>query len=104
MAAARRVERLFPTPTALAKAERLRKRTRDNLARNLVEARQELNYTQRQLSELSDVSQTYISQAELSKRNLSIDIVSLLAAFLGKTAAELLSGRTYSDHVYGMSI
>jgi hypothetical protein len=91
MAAARRTERLFPTAVSVARAEGLRKRTRDNLARNLVKARQELNFTQRQLSELCDVSQTYISQAEMCKRNISIDVVSVLASALGKTAAELLS-------------
>jgi hypothetical protein len=92
MAAARRIEMLVPSAAAKARAERLQKRTRANLARNLVAARQECGgMTQRQLSELSGVSQTYISQAELSKRNLSIDIVALLAAFLNTTPSNLLS-------------
>lgn len=90
-AAARRVAREEPTAAAKARAERLKKRTRENLARNLVAFRQELGLTQRQLSELSDVSQTYISQAEMAKRNLSIDIVAQLASFLSKTPSDLLS-------------
>jgi hypothetical protein len=57
-AAARRVEMAVPSAAAKARAQRLKQRTRDNLARNLVAARAELGMTQRQLSELSDVSQT----------------------------------------------
>lgn len=91
MAAARRIERVEASAAAKARAERLRKRTRDNLAKNMIAARGALSMSQRQLSELADVSQTYISQAEQSKRNLSLDIVSKIAFFLGKTVAELLS-------------
>jgi DNA-binding XRE family transcriptional regulator len=90
-AAARRIPRVDASAAAKARAERLRKRTRDNLARNMRAARAALSLTQRQLSELTGVSQTYISQAEQAKRNLSLDIVALLASFLGKTVAELVS-------------
>lgn len=90
-AAARRIVRVNPSATQTARAERQRLRARENLANNMMAARAAQSMSQRELSDLSGVSQEYISQAENMKRKISIDIVAVLAFFLGKTTAELLS-------------
>nr|WP_294545256.1 helix-turn-helix transcriptional regulator [uncultured Rhodopila sp.] len=87
--AARRAPPERPDPEA--KQDRAKARLRDNVARNLLRIRAELSLSQRQLSERAGVSQTYISQAEQSKRNLSLDLIAVLALALGKTPVDLVS-------------
>jgi hypothetical protein len=58
-AAARRIPQERPAPAA--KVERMKQRLRENLSRNLLRLRGERQWSQRQLSEKSDISQTYYS-------------------------------------------
>jgi transcriptional regulator with XRE-family HTH domain len=87
--AARRVPPEKPIPPS--KAERMQKHLRETVANNIQRFRTDAGLTQRQLSERANVSQTYISQTEQGKRNLSLDLIALLALALEKTPAELVS-------------
>jgi transcriptional regulator with XRE-family HTH domain len=105
-AAARRIppER----PASAAKVERMKQRLRENLSRNLLRLRAERQWSQRQLSEKSDISQTYISQLETlaarpprgagakvdektQGRAVSLDLIAALAVALDVTPADLIS-------------
>jgi DNA-binding XRE family transcriptional regulator len=89
-AAARRVPAEPPSPAA--KVERLKRRIRENVARNLVRIRTEQQLTQRQLAERADVSQTYISQIEkTADRNFGLDLLAALAVALDVSLADLIS-------------
>jgi ribosome-binding protein aMBF1 (putative translation factor) len=89
--AARRIEPMRPTASARTHAERMKDKLRETVARNLLASREAAGLSQRQLSELSNVSQTYISQVEQGKRNLTLDLLAQLAAHLGTTPVDLLS-------------
>ena len=78
-------------PTPQTRLDRAKKRLRDNVARNLLRLRAEGDLSQRQLSERSGVSQTYISQAEQGKRNLSMDLIAILAEALDKKPVDIVT-------------
>ena len=89
---ARRIPQMRPTAAALARAERLKKHLRENVARNVLRFRSDAGLSQRQLSELANVSQTYISQIEAkADRNFGLDLIAALAVALDKSVAELIS-------------
>jgi predicted XRE-type DNA-binding protein len=89
---ARRIPPMRPTAAGKARAERLKKQLRDNVARNLLRFRTEADLSQRQLSELADVSQTYISQIESkASRNFGLDLLAALAGALDKQISDLIS-------------
>jgi DNA-binding XRE family transcriptional regulator len=87
-AAARRVP--MERPIAQTKIERAQKRLQETVAKNLLRLRTEASLSQRQMSERTGISATYISQAEQGKRNLSLDLVATLALALDKTPADLI--------------
>jgi DNA-binding Xre family transcriptional regulator len=106
MAAARRIP--AERPVAAAKVERMKQRLRENLSRNLLRLRAEKQWSQRQLSEKADVSQTYISQLETlaarpprgagvkiggktQGRAVSLDLIAALAVALDVSPADLIS-------------
>jgi transcriptional regulator with XRE-family HTH domain len=103
-AAARRVPAERPSPAA--KVERMKQRLRENLSRNLLRLRSEKQWSQRQLSEKADISQTYISQLEtqatrpargagakgqIQGRAVSLDLIAALAVALDVSPADLIS-------------
>ena len=57
----------------------------------LQQLREALGWTQSQLAENSGVSQTYISELELHKKQPTIPIVKKLAAALGVSVSDLLN-------------
>jgi DNA-binding Xre family transcriptional regulator len=89
-AAARRIPAEPPSPAD--KVDRLKRRIRENVARNLVRIRTEQQLTQRQLSERASVSQTYISQIEKkADRNFGLDLLAALAVALDVSLFDLIS-------------
>lgn len=65
---------------------------RDHLARNVRAARVRAGMTQEQLAERSGLHQTYLSDIERGKRNVTLDVVERLAAALEVPPLALLSG------------
>jgi DNA-binding Xre family transcriptional regulator len=92
-AAARRVPAEPQSPTA--KVERMTKRLRANVGKNLFRIRTERGLTQRQLSERADISQTWLSQLETNKgsagTNLGLNLIAALAVALDVNPADLIS-------------
>ena len=64
---------------------------REVFAQNLKVARQDAGLSQRALSRATGVSQTHIWLMEAGRANVTFDTLSVLAASLGKTPAELLT-------------
>jgi len=64
---------------------------RANLAQNIRLARSRLGITQEQLAELSDLHQTYVSDVERGKRNVTLDVVMRLAEAVRSSPLELLA-------------
>ncbi|ULQ47565.1 helix-turn-helix domain-containing protein [Flagellatimonas centrodinii] len=64
---------------------------REQLARNLRAARQHAGLTQEQLAERSGLHQTYLSDIERGKRNVTLDVVERLAAALSVAPLALLA-------------
>jgi transcriptional regulator with XRE-family HTH domain len=58
---------------------------------NLLKAREAAGLTQRELSDLSGVSQKHISQIELAGSNVTLDTLAELARHLKTTPAKLLT-------------
>ena len=56
---------------------------REILAKNLRRLRREQGVTQEVLAQRTELTQTYLSQVESGKRNISVDNISLLANALG---------------------
>ena len=65
---------------------------REILARNLRRLRREKGVTQETLAQQTDLTQTYLSQVEAGKRNISIDNVEALANAFGISISALLDG------------
>jgi len=80
-----------------------RQTLRSNLARNVRARRQHLEITQEKLSEISDLHQTYVSDVERSRRNVTLDIVERLAMALKLRPYELLldEGLALAQQVVG---
>jgi DNA-binding XRE family transcriptional regulator len=85
-AAARRVP--MESPLAVTRVERAKKHLQETVAKNLLLLRMEAALSQRQLSERTGISATYISQSEQGKRNLSLDVIATIALALNKTPAD----------------
>src|SRR5579872_175104 len=64
---------------------------RNNLGRNLRAYRKRMGLTQEQLSERSGLHQTYLSDVERARRNVTLDVVERLAAAVMTSPIELLS-------------
>jgi transcriptional regulator with XRE-family HTH domain len=65
---------------------------RNALATNLRVARKEAGLTQKQLADLADVSRDYIGRIENRlDANVSIGVITTLAAHVGKSPLDLLS-------------
>ena len=77
-------------PTAPAKVERAKRRLQETVAKNLLRLRTEASLSQRQLSERTGISTTYISQAEQAKRNLSLDMIAVLATAMDREPIDLI--------------
>ena len=60
---------------------------------NLLKAREAVGLTQRELSDLSGISQKHISQIELTGSNVTLDTLAELARHLNTTAADFLLRR-----------
>lgn len=90
-AAARRAPAARPIP--VAKVERLTQRIRENVGRNLLRIRGEQQISQRALSEMANISQTYISQIETlkAKHNFGIELIAALCVALSVSPTDLIS-------------
>ena len=62
-----------------------------NLARNVRAVRTDLGMTQEMLAESSGLHQTYLSDVERGKRNVTLDVVTRLAEALKVSPLELLA-------------
>lgn len=62
-----------------------------NLARNVRATRVELGMTQEVLAEKSGLHQTYVSDVERGRRNVTLDVVSRLADALHVSPLDLLA-------------
>ena len=67
---------------------------RQTFATNLRAARLSAKLTQQALADRSGLSREYIGQAENGTANVSLDVVSMLAASLGRTPFWLLTPKT----------
>ncbi|MDI9847645.1 helix-turn-helix transcriptional regulator [Rhodoblastus sp. 17X3] len=63
---------------------------RDILARNLRRLRRERGVTQEALAHQVNLTQTYLSEVEAGKRNISIDNIEILADAFGLSLSALL--------------
>ena len=68
------------------------KHLRTILARNIRLRRSALGISQEALADLCGLHRTYVGAVERCERNISIDNIEKLAAALGVSAPELLSG------------
>lgn len=70
-----------------------KKRTtaRERIARNLQSLRLEKGLTQDQVAATSGISQTFFSQVETGKRNVSVDTLQSIADVLGVDIVDLLT-------------
>jgi len=66
---------------------------REILARNLRRLRGERGLSQEALAHKTGLTQTYLSQVEGGKRNISIDNISALAQAFGISISELLKNQ-----------
>lgn len=64
---------------------------RENLAANVRSRRLSLGLTQEELAEKSELHQTYLSDVERARRNVTLDVVQRLAGALSVNPIELLS-------------
>lgn len=68
-----------------------------NVAKRLTELRESMNMSKNQLAKLSGVSQSYISDIELEKKNPSLDILERLCNALGITVVQFLQDANEND-------
>jgi transcriptional regulator with XRE-family HTH domain len=91
MAAARRIppER----PNAASEIERVSRRVRENVGRNLLRYRRASGLSQRRLSERCGVTQTYISQIESRKapHDFGLKLIVALCVALGIEPVDLIA-------------
>jgi len=66
---------------------------REIFARNLRRLRRERGVTQEQLSHITGLNQSYVSEIEAGKRNVSIDNIDALAKALGVAIEVLFENR-----------
>ncbi len=60
------------------------------LAKVIQRHRRQKRLTQEKLAEAADIDQTYVSQVELGKRNLSVDVADRLARAFGMKLSALI--------------
>ena len=88
MPPARRVPPEKPAPAN--RVERMKKRLRANVARNVLRIRTDAGLSQKQLSERANLSQTYVSQIESARnRNFGVDVIAMLAVALDVAPSDL---------------
>lgn len=83
-------------PVSAARVERMKQRLRENIGKNVLRIRTERGLTQRQLSELADISQTYLSQLESLPKgpvgtNIGMNLIAALAVALDVSPVDLIS-------------
>lgn len=71
---------------------------RITLGQNIKRARNERNFSQEKLAELSGLHRTYISAIERGIRNVSIDNIQKISSALGVEPYLLLIHQTNGDH------